>query len=173
VRFADGEDSFSIAVPKTWKQLDLSKPDAVAAMNRFVQSNPAFSKVLGPNGGAAIAQGMKFVSAEPAPVGFASNVNVVAKHASGAQDSDLPGVITELQSEYKSIGATVDNVTDLQLAGHQAAKVAISLPIGAAGSGSSISETQYVVIANSTLYVITLAGTNPAFDTIAASFDVS
>lgn len=167
--FSSSVDHFTVAVPATWRQVDPSSPGATQTVQDLVKANPAFSSVLG--SGDLASKGIKFLAANPTT---GSSVNVVVKPALGARDSDLDGLIDDLKAQYQALGAAVTGTRTVPLAGHSALQIDLELKIAAtAGSrASTIRETQDLVAANDLVYIVTLAGADPALPAIAETLRV-
>jgi hypothetical protein len=170
--FADQADSFRIAVPASWHQVNLTSPGAVAAMQEIEANNPDLA-ALG-SGSSLVAEGMKFFAINPAlDASLAASVNVDVRPALGVTDGDLSQLAAELPGEYQRLGATLLGTTTISMAGHQALQATIELPINdLSGNQVTADEVQDFVAANSFVYVVTLTGTNPDLASIAATFSV-
>jgi hypothetical protein len=171
--FADQAAGFSVAVPNSWQSVDPTSPDAAAAFQQIQQVNPNFRN--GPNLANLLANDVKFLAVEPGTqTSVAANINVIVKPAPGFVDSDLSQIQRGLPGEYAKIGATLLGITTVTLDGHQALKVSGHLPINTpAGNTIVASQVQYILGGNNFIYVITLTGTSPDLDTIAATFRIT
>jgi len=168
--FSDHADSFTIAVPSSWSQIDLSSPGANAAMSEMLSKYPKIGSILRSGGVSNLQQlGMKFFAADPVS---GSSMNIIVIPAVGSGDADLPTAEGGIKSAYQKAGLTLLSTSTVSIAGHQALRFKIAFPAGGAGSSSSITETQYFVLANDFAYTISAAGPSPELSQIVSSFSV-
>jgi hypothetical protein len=171
--YADSIDSFTIAVPQSWADVNPSGPGAAAAVAILQKQNPEFDKVFG-SAQSMAAEGVKFISLDPDSTGGESaNVNVVVKAADGFDSSDLSQLAQALPSEYQKVNATLISSQRVTYDSHDSLEVRLNLNLNnTAGTPITIPETQYFVPANDRLYVVTLSGSDSRLQTIAANFEI-
>jgi hypothetical protein len=171
--FTDRSDRFSIAVPAQWRQIDPSSPGASQSIAAAVQNNPGLKNLVGSNAAALVAQGMRFIAVDyNNPTG--ATVNVVARAAPGARDSDLPQLVGVLKTQYAKAGLIVLRTASVPIAGHTAIQVTLDLRLnGANGQPTTKREVQDIIAANDLIYILTFAGSSPAFSTIGSTFKVT
>jgi hypothetical protein len=175
-RFADRTDSFSIAVPSSWRQVNPSSPGAQAAFAQVMAASPSLKKAFGGGFAGLAASGIKFLAVDPDPADAATGsptINVIVHPAPGSKDADLQQLASGIEAEYQQLGLhTVDSAT-VELAGHRALRVHVAYTTSAPdGSSTTVPETQYFVLANDFAYVVTLGFSSPSFDQVLASFSV-
>lgn len=173
--FSDANDGFSVDLPSSWKQIDLTNPNAQAAISQVEANNPNLASVIG-NPSKLISDGTKLFAIAPGsdPSGFYSNLNIIVKKNAGLTASDLPQLANALPAEFQKVGATFNGSNIITLNGQQALEATASLPVNdSSGNSITVSETQYYVPINGNAYIITLAGGSADLQTIANSFSGS
>ena len=174
--FRSSADRFSIAIPRTWKAVDVTSPGAQAAINQLEQTNPNLDTSFGQSALRLAEQGivMMAVSVTPNAEGFSSNVNVTAKPDLTYTDADLTKIASQLPAELSKLGATSVHTSYVTFDGRRALKSTDSLPLNTpSGTKILVDQTQYFVGTNGLLFAITLSGNDPALATIASSFSTS
>ncbi|HUO48153.1 MAG TPA: PsbP-related protein [Acidimicrobiales bacterium] len=176
-QFADHTDSFSIAVPSSWRQVDPSSPGAEAAFQEMTTQNPSLRKAFGNGFSDVVSAGIKFLAVDPDPADVASGgsptINVIVHPAPGSTDADLGRLSSGITGEYQQLGLHLVDTSTVHLAGHRALRMHVGYTVTAAdGSTSSVPETQYFVLANDFAYIITLAFSSPRFDQVMSTFAV-
>jgi hypothetical protein len=100
-------------------------------------------------------------------------INLIARPLPGVRDSDVAQVAGALKAQYEKAGARVTRTDPIPLAGHEALRVAVQLPVtGAGGVHTSIKEVQDLLAANDFIYIVTFAGASSAFSTITSTLSV-
>lgn len=171
--FTSAADRFRLAVPSSWRQIDMNSPGAQAAMNEVAQANPAYKSTFAQGALKMAESGMVLMAINPVPdaSGFASNVNVVAKPAPGFSQSDLQQLAAVVPAQLARVGITVTGTSTATIGGQAAMRMAMTQTLNTpTGTQLTVDETQYYVGANDFLFVITLSGDDPALTTIPSTF---
>jgi hypothetical protein len=173
--FQDTADRFRIAVPSAWTVVNPDAPGGAQDLQRIISANPTLSSSYGDDAAGLVASGIKFWAFDlGGGSGYVPNVNVLVKSAPGTNDSDLPGLVKNIQSSYQRIGARVVSSGTISYAGHKAYRVLLQVPLAASVGGAATTVlTLEVFLAHGHLYDLNLAGGNQQFLTIASTFTVS
>ena len=169
--FVDRADQFRIAVPATWRHVDPSSPGAKQTLQALTRANPKLAQLFQST---LESKAIKYFAIQINLAGPSPSVNVTVTPALGVRDQDLHAALTSIASEYRRLGITIRHTTFTPLAGHEALELTLATELTLPdGSKVPVTETQYVVAANDTLYTITLSGTSPQFQVIASTFRAS
>lgn len=173
--FVDRADSFRIAVPTAWRQINPSSPGATQEFQRVIQAIPKFADTFGPDASSFVTKHIKFFAIDLNFAGLSPNVNIAAIPALGIRDSDLPDALTEIRKSYDRLGLEILRSASVRLDGHAALKLTLRAPTSATFRKTHVPpiETQYYVAANDFLYTVTFTGTSAAFPVITRSFHTS
>ncbi|MGH9095099.1 MAG: hypothetical protein ACRDXE_08055 [Acidimicrobiales bacterium] len=168
--FVDRTDHFSIAVPAAWRSANPSSPGVTASVHDMLQLSPRLQANLGSGFVNALSRSTKFLAVDPTGGTIATSaVAVVVSPAIGATDNDLPQAEAGLERAYQQTAGTVVSSVGIDLAGHQALQDTVRVPTA---SGTTILETEDVLLANDFVYFITFAGSSPDMPTVASTFSV-
>jgi hypothetical protein len=165
--FVDQTTQFSLALPSAW-------PKATSATaGKLERGNTTLKKILGSALPSAQLKGVRLITVDPRSTSVPDYVSVVVRPVAGVSDNDLGSVASALPGQYKKLGATVLQTSIMQLAGHGALQAMIEFPyIDSHGARRVASQTQYIVAADNSIYILSVGGTSTALDAIVSTFRV-
>ena len=156
---------FALAVPSTWKQLDIDSPDLAKLVDQLKADNPRIARVLDKVGGLPALGGKLFVI-DPAT---ADNVNIIVRAAGNARFEDA---MKGAADEYAKAGARVVEQRRINLSDGDAIETKAELDVKGPSGTRKVSETQYYLLRHHTAYFLTVSARSPELDTIVHSFRV-
>jgi len=171
--FTDAKDHFSVVVPSSWQQIDLTDPavkDKIAAM---LASNPKLTSAIG-NTDDLASKGTKYLAIDPS--GSGDDANVVVNSASGApakpSDKDLEDAYSGLQSGLSDAGGTVVSHRIFTLNGHRTLQILYDLDVqNPDGTSNVLHMRGDVVVTKDMIHTLTLPAAASA-DPIESSFNI-
>jgi len=171
-RFTDTADHFTVSIPASWQQLDLTSPEAIAAYKKVVAYNPKLADAIG-SPDDLVSQGSKVAAVD----GLGGVVNVMVHSTPGVPNppssSDWEDAAQALAPELEQAGGTVLSHQVATINGRSALQIQVDLPIQTGAATVTVHETVDVFTAKDTMYWLTLAGPSPVIDEIAASFEIT
>ena len=175
-------EGYSISLAPKWKRIDVDAQTMDATMATLADQDPSFKSMLTDQARALASKGVKFFAFDLAPeavgTGFASNVNILRL--------PLPSKVSLATLAQANVG-TIENMDSVikpvtqqrvQIGDMDAEQVTFGLKIKS-GSGDTVqlADTQYYVLVDKDLYVLTFTTTGdqaaryaPIFDKMARSF---
>jgi hypothetical protein len=172
-------DGFSIALPPSWRTIELDSQAFAAVYKALADQNPDFAAALSPDQAAGLlAEGVKVMAFDfsRAQEGFGTNMNVI--HEELPVETSLD-VLTQINTAQLQGQLKIDSpeVTHTTLGSLQATRFHYSVPLERPQGSLPISITQYYVVRGKDAYVMTFTTASAAersygdlFEQIAKTF---
>jgi hypothetical protein len=172
-------DGFSIALPPTWRAIELDSQTFAAAYKALADQNPNFAAALSPDQAQGLlAEGIKVMAFDFSRPqgGFATNMNVI--HEELPVETSLD-VLTQINTAQLQGQLKIDSpeVTRTTLGSLQATRFHYSVPLERPQGSLPISITQYYAVRGKDAYVMTFTtasaderGYGDLFEQIAKTF---
>lgn len=156
---------FTIDMPAGWPQpaLDPAAFDRTAEALRA--QNPQLAAGLD-QARATLDRGTRLFAIDPSD---GSSVNLIVSDAGNRKLEDL---VAEAVRQLESVGASSLRQERTSLGSRQATRLEFGLPVTGSAGSLTVPETQYYVLHDKRLYVLTLFGDNPSLVTVAESLRI-
>lgn len=157
---------FTIDMPAGWPQpaLDPAAFDRTAEALRA--QNPQLAAGLD-QARSTLDQGTRLFAIDPTD---GSSVNLIVTEAG---DRNLETLVAEAVRQLESVGASSLRQQRTAVGTRQATRLEFGLPVTGSGGSLTVPETQYYVVHDKRLYVLTLFGDSPSLTTVAESLRIS
>ncbi len=157
---------FTIDMPAGWRQpaLDPAAIDQTASALR--PQNPRLAEALQKTQ-ASSATDTRLFAIDPSD---GSSVNLIVTTAG---NRSLEAVVGDAESQLQQVGATSLRRDDANLGGRPAVRLAFDLPVRGESGVLAVPETQYYLVHEGRLFILTLFGTNPTLTAVAESLRVT
>jgi ABC-type sugar transport system substrate-binding protein len=157
---------FTIDMPAGWPQpaLDPAAFDRTAEALRA--QNPRLAAGLDQARG-TLDRGTRLFAIDPTD---GSSVNLIVTEAG---DRSLDDLVVEAVSQLEAVGASSLRQERTNVGSRRAARLQFGLPVTGTAGSLTVPETQYYVVHQKRLYVLTLFGDSPTLNTVAQSLRIS
>ncbi|KAB8143312.1 hypothetical protein F8S13_09840 [Chloroflexia bacterium SDU3-3] len=177
-------EGFAVALPPEWEQIDLSDPNLTSSLNDVLKNNPELGEQFQGQVESMAQAGIKFfafdASADGTKDNFTTNINII-KQAIG-MEMPIETIEQANIEQIKSALKTEDiESTRMTLPAGEAVMLRYTptMATGAEGTSTTASITQYIIMAGTDMYVISLT-TGPdrteeykdSFDQIGQGFEI-
>ena len=157
-------------MPASWYQVDPSSAKAAEDIQRLVTANPGLKPIFGSGAVDLASTGIVFIAVETGAGAEPPAIDIAVKPAVGATASDLPLFESAVAAVYKQIGGVVSGTDSTTMDGQTVLQIKAELGLPGIRSGRRVSETQDLLAANDSLYVITFVGDKTDETTIESTF---
>ncbi len=156
---------FTIDMPAGWPQpaLDPAAFDRTAEALRA--QNPELAAGLD-QARATLDRGTRLFAIDPAD---GSSVNLIVTDAASRSLKEL---VAEAVRQLESVGASSLRQQPTSVGSREAARLEFGLPVTGSSGSLTVPETQYYVVHDNRLYVLTLFGDSPSLTTVAESLRI-
>ena len=156
---------FTIDMPAGWPQpaLDPAAFDQTAEALRA--QNPQLAAGLD-QARATLDRGTRLFAIDPTD---GSSVNLIVTDAG---NRSLETLVEEAVRQLESVGASSLRREPTSVGSRQAARLEFGLPVTGSAGSLTVPETQYYVVHDKRLYVLTLFGDSPSLTTVAESLRI-
>jgi hypothetical protein len=157
---------FTIDMPAGWNQppLDPGAFDQTAAALR--KDNPKLAQAL-ELARASIGSGSRLFAIDPVD---GSSVNLIVADSGGRT---LPAVVADATSQLQRLGVTSLHEEHTAVGSRAAIRLQFSLPVTSSGGTVTLPETQFYVLRDQRLFILTLFGGSPNLATVAESLRIN
>lgn len=167
---------FSVALPPSWKQIDMDPATLDASLKVVKEQNPEMAAALEGQARNLVLSGIKFFGFDLAPestsAGFATNISVLKQSSPAAVALDVYVQANVGQLENLSNVTKPVNHRRARLAAGEAEELRYTMNVNAsAGQSMSLRLTQYLLVKGKDAYVITLTTTAEQGDKYAPTFE--
>jgi hypothetical protein len=169
-------DGFTVALPPTWKALDLSPEAWESYLQVLGEANPQFSQLLAAQAQSLLASGCKLWALEldPAAVSSGRSANITVLEQSQTVELPLELLVQLTVGQLENVEGIAKPIKHrtVTVGGCEAEELEIRLDANSLdGSTIHVYELEYVLVRDKILYAITLAAPADRAEEIAPVFE--
>lgn len=159
-RFDKKADHFSLALPPTWRQIDMDPAKLDESLAKLSEVNPAMGAALTPQIQSLVASGVKFFGLDPdvelAKTGFATNLSAIVDKIGPKVDFEASLRANVAQIEAVDVVVKPVQQTRLKIGGRDAARLRYEMVLNPEAEFKVVT-TQYLFVAGGHSIIFTFS----------------